>query len=216
MTDTNSQRAGIELPRSAIDNLRAGLRGSLLLPGEPGYDDARSIWNAMIDRRPALIVRCLGAADVITGVNFARERGLPLSIKGGGHNISGLAVCDGGLMLAAMTVLFVAFLALGLWAERQPNPRLAALGVEQTTSRGLMEGKEVRFGVASSVLWSVATTAASNGSVNAMHDSFTPMGGMVPLWMIELGEVVYGGVGSGLYGMLIYAIIAATKTNACG
>ena len=71
-----------------------------------------------------------------------------------------------------------------------------------------MEGKEVRFGIANSALWATATTAASNGSVNAMHDSFTPLGGLVPLWMIELGEVVYGGVGSGLYGMLIYAIIA--------
>jgi FAD/FMN-containing dehydrogenase len=79
--------------------LRPRLRGSLLLPGEPAYDEARSIWNAMIDRRPAMIARCLGAADVVAGVSFAREHGLALSIKGGGHNISGLAVCDGGLML---------------------------------------------------------------------------------------------------------------------
>lgn len=95
----HSQTPAIEPERSAFAELKAGLRGSLLLPGEPGYDDARSIWNAMIDRRPALIARCLGAADVIAGVNFARQHGLPLSIKGGGHNISGLAVCDGGLML---------------------------------------------------------------------------------------------------------------------
>lgn len=84
---------------NTIQDLRARLRGALLLPGDPGYDDARSIWNAMIDRRPALIVRCLGVADVVTCVNVAREHDLPLSIKGGGHNISGLAVCDDGLML---------------------------------------------------------------------------------------------------------------------
>src|SRR5258706_5385297 len=71
-----------------------------------------------------------------------------------------------------------------------------------------MEGKEVRFGIANSALWATATTSASNGSVNAMHDSFTPIGGLVPMWMIQLGEVVYGGVGSGLYGMLVFAIIA--------
>jgi K+-transporting ATPase ATPase A chain len=72
---------------------------------------------------------------------------------------------------------------------------------------GNMEGKEVRFGVANSALWATATTAASNGSVNAMHDSFTPLGGLVPIFMMQLGEVIYGGVGSGLYGMLIFAII---------
>jgi K+-transporting ATPase ATPase A chain len=71
-----------------------------------------------------------------------------------------------------------------------------------------MEGKEVRFGIASSTLWATATTAASNGSVNSMHDSYTPLGGLVPMWLIQLGEVVFGGVGSGLYGMLAFAIIA--------
>ncbi len=71
-----------------------------------------------------------------------------------------------------------------------------------------MEGKETRFGIVSSALWATATTAASNGSVNAMHDSFTPLGGLVPMWMMQLGEVIFGGVGSGLYGMLIFAIIA--------
>ena len=87
------------LERNIIDSFRTRLRGPLLLPGEPGYDEGRAIWNAMIDRRPALIVRCLGVADVISAVNFAREQGLALSIKGGGHNIAGLAVCDGGVML---------------------------------------------------------------------------------------------------------------------
>ena len=71
-----------------------------------------------------------------------------------------------------------------------------------------MEGKEVRFGIANSALWASATTAASNGSVNAMHDSFTPLGGLVPMWLMQLGEVVFGGVGSGLYGMLMFAIVA--------
>ena len=92
------ERAPALDPRS-LDNLKAQLRGPLLLPAEPGYDEARSIWNAMIDRRPAAIARCLGVADVVNAVNFARQHGLTLSIKGGGHNISGLAVCEGGLML---------------------------------------------------------------------------------------------------------------------
>ena len=95
-TRTNGE---ITLPEDTIRKFKESLRGELILSDDAGYDDARSIWNAMIDRRPALIVRCLGVADVVTCVNFARERGLILSIKGGGHNISGLAVCEGGLML---------------------------------------------------------------------------------------------------------------------
>ena len=100
----------------SAEDLRARLRGPLLLPGYPGYDEARSIWNAMIDRRPAMIARCLGVADVAAGVNFAREHGLTLSIKGGGHNISGLAVCDGGLMLDLS-------LMRGVWVD--PAARVA-------------------------------------------------------------------------------------------
>lgn len=84
---------------SSLDGLRGRLRGRLLLPADPGYDDVRSVWNAMIDRRPSAIVRCLGVADIRAGLAFAREYDLPLSIKGGGHNIAGLAVCDGGVML---------------------------------------------------------------------------------------------------------------------
>ena len=87
------------LGKEAVDALKGRLRGSVLAAGDPGYDDARSIWNAMIDRRPALIARCLGVADVVAAVAFARERGLPLSVKGGGHNIAGLAVCDDALLL---------------------------------------------------------------------------------------------------------------------
>ena len=98
-----------EFDRATIDELRARLRGPLVAPGDPGYDDARSIWNAMIDRRPGAIARCLGVADILAAVQFARERGLTLSIKGGGHNISGLAVCEGGLMidLSLMRGVFV-------------------------------------------------------------------------------------------------------------
>jgi len=119
---------------------------------------------------------------------------------------------QGWAVLAAMTAIFVALLALCVWAEYAGNPRLGPLGVDQIASAvapgGNMEGKEVRFGVANSALWATATTAASNGSVNSMHDSFTPLGGFVPLFMIQLSEVVFGGVGSGLHGMLVFAIIA--------
>jgi FAD/FMN-containing dehydrogenase len=84
---------------SVSEKFKSGFRGVLIEPGEPGYDEVRSVWNAMIDRRPGLIARCLGVADVALCVDLARQRGLTLSVKGGGHNISGLAVCDGGLML---------------------------------------------------------------------------------------------------------------------
>jgi K+-transporting ATPase ATPase A chain len=119
---------------------------------------------------------------------------------------------QGWAVLAAMTVIFVALLALCVRAEYAGNPRLTPLGVDQTANAlapgGNMEGKEVRFGVGNSALWATATTAASNGSVNAMHDSFTPLGGFVPLFMMHLSEVIFGGVGSGLYGMIVFAIIA--------
>ena len=119
---------------------------------------------------------------------------------------------QGVALLGAMTAVFLALLLPCFWAEQSGNPRLAALGVDQTASAlqsgGNMEGKEIRFGIANSALWATATTAASNGSVNAMHDSFTPVGGLVPLFMIQLGEVIFGGVGSGLYGMLAFVLIA--------
>ena len=119
---------------------------------------------------------------------------------------------QGWSMLVAMTLIFIAFLGLAVWAEYKGNPALSALGVNQTATDlnpgGNMEGKEVRFGVANSALWETATTAASNGSVNSMHDSYTPLGGLVALVMMQLGEVVFGGVGSGLYGMLAFVIVA--------
>jgi len=118
---------------------------------------------------------------------------------------------QGWTVLAAMTVIFVALLAVCVVAEQNGHV-FAKQGVDHAASAlqsgGNMEGKEVRFGIANSALWATATTSASNGSVNAMHDSFTPIGGLVPMWLIQLGEVIYGGVGSGLYGMLVFAIIA--------
>jgi K+-transporting ATPase ATPase A chain len=126
----------------------------------------------------------------------------------------GLMVGDtrqGWTVLAAMTVIFVALLGVCYVAE-QNGAVFVKQGVDHAAgalqSGGNMEGKEVRFGIASSAIWATATTSASNGSVNSMHDSYTPLGGLVPLWMIQLGEVVYGGVGSGLYGMLMFAIVA--------
>jgi K+-transporting ATPase ATPase A chain len=113
---------------------------------------------------------------------------------------------QGWALLAAMLVIFVPVLLATVAAEHHGNPVLAAAGADP--SAGNLEGKEVRFGVTDSALWAVATTAASNGSVNAMHDSFTPLGGLGPLWLMQLGEIVFGGVGSGLYGLLVYAIIA--------
>ncbi len=119
---------------------------------------------------------------------------------------------QGWAILAAMTVIFVALLAVTVWAEQTGNPLVAKMGVDVRQSDinpgGNMEGKEVRFGVANSALWATATTAASNGSVDSMHDSNMPLGGMMPLWLIHLGEIVYGGVGSGLYGMLAFVIVA--------
>jgi len=140
---------------------------------------------------------------------------------------------QGWAVYAVMMIIFVPFLCIGVWAEQSGNPGLAALSVDThiqsgeeqkreptrsaafeadtispfTHPGGNMEGKETRFGITNSAIWSVATTAASNGSVNAMHDSFTPLGGLVPMFMMQLGEVVFGGVGSGLYGLLIYVIL---------
>jgi len=119
---------------------------------------------------------------------------------------------QGWTLLAAMLAIFAPLLLADVYFEQQSNPELAKLSVDQTASDlqsgGNMEGKETRFGIANSALWAVATTAASNGSVNSMHDSFTPLGGLVPMWLIQLGEVIFGGVGSGLYGMLAFAIVA--------
>jgi K+-transporting ATPase ATPase A chain len=118
---------------------------------------------------------------------------------------------QGWAVLAAMVILFVSLLSLAAYNEQRGNPLLAGLGVDQTASvsqaGGNMEGKETRFGIAASALFASATTATSCGATNSMHDSYTPLGGFVPLFQMQLGEVVFGGVGTGLYSMLIFAIV---------
>ncbi|HXX36990.1 MAG TPA: potassium-transporting ATPase subunit KdpA [bacterium] len=120
---------------------------------------------------------------------------------------------QGWALIVAMTIIFMPLLVTAVGAEQAGNPLLTAAGVDQqaTASQpgGNMEGKEVRFGIAASALWGALTTAASNGSANSMYDSYTPAGGFVPLFLMHTGEVVYGGVGSGMYGMLVYVIVAA-------
>jgi K+-transporting ATPase ATPase A chain len=119
---------------------------------------------------------------------------------------------QGWALLIVMTIIFVALLSVAVWSEQGGNPAFAAMGIDQIQTNinpgGNMEGKEVRFGIVNSALWATATTAASNGSVNSMHDSYMPLGGLVTMWLIQLGEIIYGGVGSGLYGMLAFVIIA--------
>ena len=113
--------APLALVQKLVDGLRAALRGPLLLAGDAGYEDARSLWNAMIDRRPALVARCIGVSDVLAGVRFARESGIALSMKGGGHNISGLAVAEGGLMLDLS-------LMRGVWVDPRSRTARAQAG----------------------------------------------------------------------------------------
>ncbi len=122
---------------------------------------------------------------------------------------------QGVAILAAMTIVFVVLLGVCVTSEQAGNPALTAVGVDQKPVEGMlaqaggnMEGKEVRFGIVNSALWATATTAASNGSVNSMHDSYSPLGGFVPMLLMQLGEVIFGGAGSGLYGMLVFAIVA--------
>ncbi len=118
---------------------------------------------------------------------------------------------QGWALLSAMVLVLVTLMVLCTWSEQGGNPRFVSLGVDQQAGNlqpgGNMEGKEARFGIVSSAIWATATTAASNGSVNSMHDSYTPMGGLYPLALIQLGEIIFGGVGSGLYGILIMVII---------
>ncbi|HPH06691.1 MAG TPA: potassium-transporting ATPase subunit KdpA [Methylotenera sp.] len=119
---------------------------------------------------------------------------------------------QGWAVFSAMAIVFVVMAGFVIWAEQAGNPVLTANGADQAVSAlqsgGNMEGKETRFGIVSSALFATITTAASCGAVNAMHDSFTPLGGLVPMWLMQLGEVIFGGVGSGLYTMLIYAVLA--------
>jgi K+-transporting ATPase ATPase A chain len=118
---------------------------------------------------------------------------------------------QGWAILIAMTVIFIPCLLGVTYFEQAGNPLLTKIGIDQSASDlqpgGNMEGKETRFGIVSSTIWATATTAASNGSVNSMHDSYTPIGGLIPMWLMQLGEVIYGGVGSGLYGMIAFVIV---------
>jgi K+-transporting ATPase ATPase A chain len=130
-------------------------------------------------------------------------------------NVFGRMVGDqrqGWAVFAVMAVLFLGGVLVAYWAEAAGNPAIAAAGVDTKASAlqagGNMEGKDVRFGIANSALFAVITTAASCGAVNSMHDSFTPLGGLIPLFNIQLGEIIVGGVGAGLYGMLLFAIIS--------
>ncbi|MFA5167296.1 MAG: potassium-transporting ATPase subunit KdpA [Candidatus Omnitrophota bacterium] len=127
----------------------------------------------------------------------------------------GLMVHDkrqGWALLVAMLIIFIPCLLVCVHTEQAGNPLLAKFGIHQSATvlqpGGNMEGKEARFGIVNSAIWATATTAASNGSVNSMHDSFMPIGGLAPMWLIQLGEVVFGGVGSGLYGMIAFVIVA--------
>ncbi|MES2793540.1 MAG: potassium-transporting ATPase subunit KdpA, partial [Planctomycetota bacterium] len=146
--------------------------------------------------------------------NFLEVLGI-LIISAGLCYTFGMLIKDrrqGWALLAAMSIPFACLLVLCYWAEQQPNPQWRSLSVDTAASAGQsggnMEGKEQRFGIANSAIWAVVTTAASNGSVNAMHDSFSPLGGMIPMWLMQLGEVLFGGVGSGLYGLLLFALVA--------
>ena len=124
---------------------------------------------------------------------------------------------QGNAILWAMTILFTVLMAFAVFQETRGNPKITKLGIDQTASSsapgGNMEGKEVRFGVMNSAFFATATTGTSCGAVDSMHDSFTPLGGMVPLIMLQLGCIVYGGVGAGLYGMLIFVIVTVFITG---
>ncbi len=119
---------------------------------------------------------------------------------------------QGWALLAAMLIIFIPCLWICVHFEQIGNPAFDHLGIDQKAAAfqpgGNMEGKEARFGIANSAIWATATTAASNGSVNSMHDSYMPLGGLIPMWLMQLGEVIFGGVGSGLYGMLAFVIVA--------
>ena len=119
---------------------------------------------------------------------------------------------QGWALFAVMAILFLAGAAPAIWAEQHGNPQFTKMGIDQhasaTQSGGNMEGKETRFGIVESALWATVTTDTSCGAVNAMHDSFTPLGGLVPMVNMQLGEVIFGGVGSGLYGIIVMAVLA--------
>ena len=200
----------IDLDDRVVDGFKAQLRGTLLRPADAGYDAARSIWNAMIDRRPALIARCIGVADVVAGVRFAREHGLALSIKSGGHNIAGLAVCDGGLMLdlslmrgvwvdpAARTAHAQAGCLLGdVDRETQLHGLAAALGfISNTGIAGLTLGGGFgyltrRFGWTCDTVRSMEVVTADGRLVRASEREHTDL-----FWGLRGGGGNFGVVSS--------------------
>lgn len=215
--------------QGVVQSFRPAVEVSLL---EPMADaDGKAVTTQMIPLDPAasqIAIKQLGTnGGGFFGVNSAHPLENPTPLSNFLQLVAILlipaALCytfgdmvndtrQGWALLAVMLVVFVPMLGLSLWAEAQGNPRLSPFGVDASAttqqSGGNMEGKETRFGIGSSVLWAAATTAASNGSVNSMHDSYTPLGGLTPMWLMQLGEVIFGGVGSGLYGLLIFAIVA--------
>jgi K+-transporting ATPase ATPase A chain len=221
--------AGIQTSQGVIQNLD-GYRTAELL--EPTTDaDGKPVTQQVLPMGPAssqVAIKQLGTnGGGFFNVNSAHpyENPTPVSdffellailvISAALCYTYGVMVGDtrqGWAVLAAMTIVFVALLTVAVASEQSGNRTLTPLGADQTAAAlqtgGNMEGKEARFGIANSALWATATTAASNGSVNSMHDSYTPLGGFVPLWLIQLGEVIYGGVGSGLYGMLMFLVVA--------
>ncbi len=140
LTMTTLNGSTTVIGQDAIDSFATSLRGNLLTPDTAGYDEARSIWNAMIDKRPGLIVQCMGAADVIRAVNFARENSLLVSVRGIGHNIAGNAVCDGGLMISLS----------GMKSIRVDTQARTAL-VEPGVTLGDLDNETQAYGLATSV-----------------------------------------------------------------
>lgn len=214
--------------QGVVQTLRPYQAAELLQPGAGGAGGVAQQVLALGPAASQIAIKQLGTnGGGFFGANSAHPFENPTPLAGFVELVSILliaaALChtfgemvqdrrQGIALLAAMTVVFMALAIGAAWAEQAGNPALARLGVDQAASAlqagGNMEGKEARFGVAGSALWATATTAASSGSVNAMHDSFTPLGGLGPMWLMQLGEVIFGGVGSGLYGMLLFVLVA--------
>ena len=166
-TRGKSRTTAAKLEKSTVASFRDQLRGELLRPGDPGYEDARQIWNAMIDRRPSMIARCTGSADVIRSIRFAREQDIPFSVRGVGHNIAGNSVCDGGLMidLSSMNWVHVDSDYRRAWAG--PGATLGDLDHE-TQAYGLA----VPVGINSTTGIAGAPTCCLRGSTIFLHVSF--------------------------------------------
>ena len=216
-----------KLSSSSLDDLKASARGQVLAPGDAGYDDARKIWNAMVDRRPAVIVRCAGAADVRRAVDFARENKLMLSVRGGGHNIAGTAVCDGGLMIDLSPMKSVRIDPVGARAFVEPGATLAdfdheaqafglavPLGINSTTGvAGLTLGGGFgwltrRFGMTIDNLLSADIVTADGQMAHASKDDNPDLfwairGGGGNFGVVTMFEFKLHPVGPQVYGGLV-------------